>query len=122
MIRKVLFASFSTAMAALLLFQIGLSHSASKSHPQPIASDKAFAFSSWVKDPNTIIVQWKIDPGYYLYKDRFSYKLVAPTNGVLGTMELPPVYPSLIISLVITKCIKGTYKLKFQLKISRGMR
>lgn len=56
---------------------------------QPIASDEAFVFSAKTKDAQTITAEWRIAPGYYLYRDRFSYKLVSPEGGELGPVTPP---------------------------------
>ncbi len=57
--------------------------------PQPAPVDQAFRFSVSVDDPQTIIAHWRIAPGYFLYKDRFSYKIVSPKAATLGSFTLP---------------------------------
>ena len=38
--------------------------------PTPLPVDQAFPLKVWSPDPQTIVVEWNIQPGYYLYKDR----------------------------------------------------
>ncbi len=38
--------------------------------PQPLLPEQAFAFSAHLTKPNQLILQWKIAPGYYLYKSQ----------------------------------------------------
>ena len=56
---------------------------------QPLPTDQAFRFSASIKDAETIIVQWKLAPNYYLYKDSLSFKLIKPNDAFLGTPIIP---------------------------------
>ncbi len=56
----------------------------------PLSVDQAFPLRVWSPDEQTIVVQWDIHPGYYLYKDRIQ---ITPTvDGVvqLGQPDFPP--------------------------------
>lgn len=53
---------------------------------EPIAPEKAFRFSARAVDAQTLEVRWEIEPGYYMYRDKFSFS-VEP--GSLGKVELP---------------------------------
>lgn len=54
----------------------------------PLAPEKAFAFSAEAKG-NNIIATWTIAPDYHMYRDKMSF--VAKTPGLnLGKPELPP--------------------------------
>ncbi len=55
----------------------------------PIAADKAFQFSVDARNPAYLTLKWKIEPGYYLYKSRFSFKVLSPAEATLGAVEMP---------------------------------
>ncbi len=59
----------------------------------PLPVDDAFQFSAHVKNASTIVLEWKIHPGYYLYKDRFSYKIVNPESTTASNLLMPPGIP-----------------------------
>jgi len=51
--------------------------------------DKAFTLTTR-KQGNTLIAQWKIADGYYMYKNKFKFRLInAPADITLGKVELP---------------------------------
>ncbi|HHC73092.1 MAG TPA: protein-disulfide reductase DsbD [Thiotrichales bacterium] len=53
--------------------------------------DQAFVFSVEAIDARTVVARWQIADGYYLYRDKFRFRLVEAPEGVsLGTPELPP--------------------------------
>jgi len=53
-----------------------------------LSPDEAFSYSSRIDDNGNIIADWTIAEGYYLYKDKFSFK--TDTAGVqLGTINMP---------------------------------
>lgn len=52
--------------------------------------DKAFALSTSVQPDGTVDAHWKIAEGYYLYKDKFHFKLKdAPAGVRLGNVTMP---------------------------------
>lgn len=53
---------------------------------EPIEPEKAFRFSAKAIDAQTLEVRWEIEPGYYMYRDKFSFS-VEP--GSLGKVDLP---------------------------------
>lgn len=56
---------------------------------QPLTLDEAFQFSAMTKDYQTAVLQWKIAPGYYLYRDHFKIRAINA-----GKMTLaPPILP-----------------------------
>lgn len=59
---------------------------------KPLLANHAFQFSAQVKDHQTLIFSWKIAPGYYLYKDRFHFKVLNSPNTQLSS----PLYPAAI--------------------------
>jgi thiol:disulfide interchange protein len=54
---------------------------------EPLEPEQAFRFSALAVDAHTVEVRWDIAPGYYMYRDKFSFS-VEP--GTLGKVELPP--------------------------------
>lgn len=56
----------------------------------PLPADQAFQFSATAKDYQTILVQFKIAPNYYLYQKHFHFKVIKPEHVTLGN----PLYPS----------------------------
>ncbi|MGF1642671.1 MAG: protein-disulfide reductase DsbD [Thiotrichales bacterium] len=49
--------------------------------------DDAFAFSARESEPGVVAAQWKIAPGYYLYRDKFKFEPAAPVE--LGSPDFP---------------------------------
>jgi thioredoxin:protein disulfide reductase len=56
---------------------------------QPLAVDQAFPLKIWSPDSQTVVVQWDIQPGYYLYKDRIQIGLAENSPGKLGAPRFP---------------------------------
>ena len=54
-----------------------------------LEADKAFRPSAIAEDGNTLLVRWDIAPGYYLYKDKFSFSLTEGDGIHLGQVRLP---------------------------------
>ena len=54
-----------------------------------LEADQAFAPSAFAEDGNTLLVRWDIAPGYYLYKDKFSFALSDASGISLGQVRLP---------------------------------
>lgn len=54
---------------------------------EPLEPEQAFRFSAQAVDAHSVEVRWDIAPGYYMYRDKFSFS-VEP--GSLGKVELPP--------------------------------
>ncbi len=55
---------------------------------QPLPPDEAFRFSAEAIDANTIRAEWKLAPGYYLYRHKVSFE--SGTEGItLGEATLP---------------------------------
>ncbi|MEJ2508278.1 MAG: protein-disulfide reductase DsbD [Gammaproteobacteria bacterium] len=52
--------------------------------------DQAFAFKPEVGGSDTIVGHWKIAKGYYLYRDKFEFKLQDAQGVSLGEVSLPP--------------------------------
>ncbi len=51
--------------------------------------DVAFAFSTELADPNTLIARWTIAPDHYMYRDKIKFKLKEGENVRLGQIQLP---------------------------------
>ncbi|MDE2600523.1 MAG: thioredoxin family protein [Rhodocyclaceae bacterium] len=54
---------------------------------EPMEPEQAFRFSAQAVDAQTVELRWDIAPGYYMYRDKFSF---AVEPGTLGKVELPP--------------------------------
>ncbi len=52
--------------------------------------DVAFALSSRILNKNTLELRWKIADTYYLYRDKFKFKLLQSPGVQLQTVTLPP--------------------------------
>ena len=52
--------------------------------------DRAFIFSADVKGANTIIAHWEIADGYYMYREKFVFKLIDDGGVILGPFQAPP--------------------------------
>ncbi len=62
----------------------------SASAQEPLSPEQAFRFSARVVDANTLEARWDIAPGYYMYRDKFSFSV---ESGTLGKVDLPPGQP-----------------------------
>ncbi|HSH28430.1 MAG TPA: protein-disulfide reductase DsbD domain-containing protein, partial [Thiohalobacter sp.] len=51
--------------------------------------DDAFQLETAVIDGNTLEARWEIAPGYYLYRDKFNFQLLAGEGVALGTADFP---------------------------------
>ena len=74
-------------MPKLLLFWILGFFAASVLAEDPLPPEKAFRFSARALDAQTLVVRYDIEPGYYMYRDKFRFE--APP-AQLGTPALPP--------------------------------
>jgi len=52
--------------------------------------DKAFIFSADVVDTHTVIAHWEITDGYYMYRDKFAFKLINDGGIRLDAFQAPP--------------------------------
>ncbi len=52
---------------------LGLSGS---DEPRFMKPDDAFIMSAEIQDPNTLVVRWDVEENYYLYRERFAFKLI----------------------------------------------
>ncbi len=78
---KVLLTTLLISLAAFTVF--------AKDQTKPIPSEMAFAFSIKATNAETIVADWNIAPGHYLYRDRIYFSLKDHTQGVLGNPILP---------------------------------
>lgn len=73
----------------LLLVCLVCQYAAAQTAPlSPLPVDQAFPLKVWAPDPKTVIVEWDIQPGYYLYKDRI-YITPADNRVRLGSPQFP---------------------------------
>ncbi|WP_024303469.1 protein-disulfide reductase DsbD N-terminal domain-containing protein [Pseudogulbenkiania sp. MAI-1] len=57
---------------------------------QLLPPDKAFRLQAGMPDSRTILLEYRIAPGYYLYRDRFRF---SAENASLGKVKLPDGFP-----------------------------
>jgi thioredoxin:protein disulfide reductase len=55
----------------------------------PLPAEQVFKPSVTVYDPNTLLIQWQIKPGYYLYQDKFDFHLSETPVAKLGKPRIP---------------------------------
>ena len=56
---------------------------------RPLPTDQAFVLSAYYNESNQLVAEWKIAPGYYLYRHQVKFSL-APTSEVkIGSITLP---------------------------------
>ncbi|MEN8128727.1 MAG: protein-disulfide reductase DsbD [Pseudomonadota bacterium] len=67
----------------------GLSSGLGGSSNEFLEPDQAFQLSVDVRDANTLIVQWKVAEGYYLYRDKIGFELKDTDAVDLGSYSLP---------------------------------
>jgi thioredoxin:protein disulfide reductase len=75
-------------MRFALILLLALSSAARGAEPELLEPDKAFRFSAQLKDARSIEVNYRIAPGYYLYRDKFRFS-VAPADAKVGAAQLP---------------------------------
>ncbi len=73
-------------LAALLLL---LSLNVLAATQQPLPVDQAFQLSLMVKDRQTLVAQWKMAPGYFLYRERIHFIPTCPEATRLGKAWMP---------------------------------
>lgn len=73
---------------AILLFTTSLITLADEP-TKPLAGEKAFEFSIKATNSETIVADWNLAPGHYLYRDRIYFSLKDHNQGVLGNPILP---------------------------------
>src|SRR5262245_37548367 len=71
------------------LLLLVVSSLARAAEPELLEPDKAFRFSAQLTEARSIEVNYRIAPGYYLYRDKFRFT-VAPADAKLGTARFPP--------------------------------
>jgi len=76
-LRGVLLASLLAVLAA----------SSALAAEEPLPPEQAFRLSARMEDPQTILVRYDITPGYYMYRDKFSFEA---QPGKLGPAQSPP--------------------------------
>lgn len=75
-------------MRLVLILLLALSAAARGAEPELLEPDKAFRFSAQLRDARSIEVNYRIAPGYYLYRDKFRFTVV-PADAKLGVARLP---------------------------------
>jgi thiol:disulfide interchange protein DsbD len=76
----------ATLALALLLAAVPQAHAVDEADLLPV--DQAFALSATAPQRDRIVLQWKIAPGYYLYRHRTSVQ-VEGAGFAAGTLQMP---------------------------------
>lgn len=77
----------SLVLAPLALAQPG---SLFSSQPRFLEVDEAFRYYTSLDSDQQISIHWTIAPGYYLYRDKFEFQVIAPNGEQFGvTAEIP---------------------------------
>lgn len=71
------------------VFLLPSAFASTNSMPNPLPISQAFVLSTALDDSNQVILNWKIAPKHYLYRDKFSFSLTPPLTGTLGEIVLP---------------------------------
>lgn len=56
---------------------------------KPIPLEQAFKFSVEPTNTDSVLANWQIEPGYYLYKDRFGFEVLSPKDADIGLIIKP---------------------------------
>lgn len=76
--------SFAVDARPSVLEQLGFNSS-----NEPLPVDKAFAFSADQRDPQTLLLSWRVADGNYLYRDKFEFEIVDNPAVTVGEARLP---------------------------------
>jgi thioredoxin:protein disulfide reductase len=80
------FLSFVRLLAALLLACLAIAPAA-RADEDFLPPEQAFKFSAHIADAHTVVVNYAIADGYYMYRERFRFKA---TGAKLGEPVIPP--------------------------------
>ncbi len=76
------------AVSLLLLTGAGVTLQAQEEELLP--PEQAFALTAWMQD-NSVIAEYRIAPGYYMYRERFAFEIEASdTPARFGAASMPP--------------------------------
>lgn len=56
---------------------------------EPLAQEKAFHFAASIDNPNGILLNWRLEPGYFIYKQRLQFHIKDNKGAHLGSLQLP---------------------------------
>ncbi len=72
-------------VCGLLMLTAIASYAANK----PIPENQAFKLHVSKTNTDSLIAKWQLAPGYYLYRDRFKFKIIKPKDVNLGRVFMP---------------------------------
>jgi thiol:disulfide interchange protein len=80
----------------LLILFVPFTICAAATNSAPLQPDQAFTLNVASTSNKGINLDWKIAPGYHLYRDRIAVAVdkSTPNNAVLGSIDLPPGTPA----------------------------
>ena len=76
-------------MRLILLILLLIAGAARAGEPELLEPEKAFKFSARLLAPGQLEVRYEIAPGYYMYRDKFSFG-AEPASIALDASQLPP--------------------------------
>src|SRR3989338_4940570 len=76
-------------MKKLLFFILLITTLSALAENKPLPTDEAFQLTATARDYQTILLQWHIAPGHFLYQKHFSFHVVKPKNVQLAEPLLP---------------------------------
>ncbi|NNC65211.1 MAG: thiol:disulfide interchange protein, partial [Gammaproteobacteria bacterium] len=68
-----------------------LTGNSTSSEDELLPAEQAFVMNARVEGPNELVVGWTIEPGYYMYADKFEFETDGPVG--LGAAQLPAGVP-----------------------------
>ena len=83
-------AAQSSADSLSVLDQLGQTLAGSGGEDEFLDPEAAFVMDADVLNGDTIVAQWRIHDGYYLYRDKFKFVLKDGTGTQLGAPQIPP--------------------------------
>ena len=83
-------AAQSNADSMSVLDELGQTLAGSGGGDEFLDPEVAFVMDARALDNDTIVAQWRIHDGYYLYRDKFKFELRDETGAQLGAPAMPP--------------------------------
>ncbi len=81
--------ALSDALDSFLSGQAPSEPLAAPVEPEALAPEQAFVFESIGYGPDTALVRFTAQPGYYLYRDKFRFRVAGDSGFVIRDVELP---------------------------------
>lgn len=79
---------FLPLLVSILLLSLGVRIAFAVAE-KPLSANNAFHLTLVPTKTDSVLAQWTIAPGYYLYKDRFKIRIRSPQGAKVGFLSLP---------------------------------